>query len=72
MIRLGVIASMETRHFSFEAHGLDEEDARRSMLKLLEEHARQCGMPPHWHDQYETRFRDFVPGTGYRDGEIMA
>jgi len=68
---VGSIASLETRHWSFEAHGLDEAGAREAMKRLLDEHGRQCGLPKDWAEAYEVTVRDFAPGTGCRDGMVV-
>lgn len=68
---LGVIASLETRHWTFEAHGIDREQASAEMDRLLAEHARQCELAKDWAKDYEPSFRDFIPGTGRRDSEIV-
>lgn len=71
---LGWIAELETRHFHFEAHGLTEEEANEAMGRLLDAHARQCGLrSDRWQNLYEGSFttRHFMPGTGFRDGESL-
>jgi hypothetical protein len=68
---LGVIASLETTHWTFEAHGLDKEQARAELGRLLTEHGRQCELAANWAEGYEPSFHDFVPGTGRRDSEIV-
>lgn len=68
---LGVIASLDTRHWTFEAHGLDRGQAQAEMDRLLTEHGRQCGLPTDWAEEYEPSFHDFVPGTGRRDSEMV-
>lgn len=67
----GAIATLETRHWSFEAHGLNHADARQAMSRLLDEHGRQCSLPSDWSLEYEVSVRDFAPGTGCRDGMVM-
>lgn len=68
---IGSIAGLDTRNWTFEAHGLDEADARAAMNRLLAEHGRQCGLPKGWAEGYEVTVRDFAPGTGCRDGMVM-
>jgi hypothetical protein len=67
----GAIATLETRHWSFEAHGLDEAGAREAMSRLLAEHGRQCSLPSDWSKEYEVAVREFAPGTGCRDGMVV-
>jgi hypothetical protein len=69
-IPAGFILTLETRHFSFEAHGLTEAQAVDAMKRLLREHGRQCGLPADWSDDFQDDIKThkFAPGTGSRDG----
>lgn len=65
----GAIARVETRHFSFEAHGVDDAGARLAMARLLEEHGRQCSLADGWADDLDVTVTAFAPGAGMRDGD---
>ena len=65
---------LETDHFSFEAHGITEEQATEIMGHVLKKHGEQYRLPDNWSDPYlnwiETRL--FTPGVGFRDGEEIS
>lgn len=65
----GWIVTLETRHFSFEAHGSTEEEANEAMGRALARHAQQYRQPDDWWQEYEFATRRFQPGTVTRDGE---
>lgn len=70
----GFILTLETDHFSFEAHGETEEEAIEAMGRALNEHGRQYRLPRDWADPYLDGFktREFTPGAGFRDDERIS
>lgn len=67
----GYIATVETRHFSFEGHGTTKDSARASLAAALLIHGHQYGLPDHWAAGFEENIRPFMPGLGFRDGESL-
>jgi hypothetical protein len=67
----GYILTLDTDHFSFEAHGRTEEEANEAMGRTLDAHGKQYRLPADWSDPYLDGFetRLFLPGVGTRDGE---
>lgn len=65
----GFILTLETRHFSFEAHGETEEQAIEAMGLTLQVHGKQYHLPEDWADPFLNDFktREFMPGAGFRD-----
>lgn len=72
-IPVGFIARLDTRHFSFEAHGLTEEQANEAMGRTLTAHGTQCGLSADWWEEYADGFTTtpFLPGVGTRDGSPL-
>lgn len=68
----GYIVTLETRNFSFEAHGRTEEEANEAMGRTLTRHAAQYTLPADWWADYEFATRLFRPGTAFRDGEALS
>lgn len=70
---MGYIVTLDTRHFSFEAHGITETDANEAMGRTLAQHGRQYGLPDDWADEFLSGFetRPFLPGFGFRDGSAI-
>lgn len=68
-IPVGYILTLETRHFSFEAHGATEEDAIEAMGRTLQAHSKTYHLPDDWCKPYlgEFKTREFTPGAGFRD-----
>jgi hypothetical protein len=78
-----VIASMETRHFSFNAAGATEEDAKAAIVTAWAAHRSQyeqdfiveVGMPAADFEaldaEFEVTLQTMVLGQGYRDGEAI-
>lgn len=73
-IPVGYILTLETRHFSFEAHGITEEDAIEAIGRAMKVHARQYNLPEDWDTFYLDSFktRKFTPGAGFRGDEQIS
>jgi len=69
----GFIVTLETDHFSFEAHGETEEEANEAMGRALKSHGKLYNLRDDWADPWLGCFetREFVPGASYRDGERL-
>lgn len=68
-IPCGYITRLETRHFSFEAHGLTEAEAWQTLQRGLATHGRQCDLRDDWAAEYaeSITYRPFMPGVAFRD-----
>jgi hypothetical protein len=65
------IATLETRHFTFEAPGLNPDAARRALTRLLDRHEKDnaLGEGGYWYDPDDIETRELELGKGYRDRE---
>lgn len=74
MATSGYILTLETEHFSFEAHGATEEQAIEAMGRALSAHGISYRLPDDWADPYlgEFKTREFQPGAGFRDDERIS
>lgn len=62
-------ATLDTRHFAFEAYGATEDGARRAIDAALAAHADQYRLPsPGWFDDDDIHVYPVVIDAGYRDG----
>lgn len=76
-----VLATMETRHFSFKAAGATKEEADKGLLEAWKAHAdqakAQCSVQltaariKALDDKYGIRYQTMTLGQGYRDGESL-
>lgn len=66
------IVTLETKNFTFEAHGYTEEEANEAMGVALTEHQRQYGLEPDWWSDYDFATHRFEPGLAFRNGERLA
>lgn len=66
-------AHVETRHFSFEAFGYTEAQARAALGRGMIDHARQLGADADYLADLvaSAEVRHFTPGVAYRDGEAV-
>lgn len=66
----GYIVQLYTEHFTFEAHGVTEEEANEAMGRALKRHGEQYQLPVDWSDDYVGGFQTtpFRPGRATRDG----
>lgn len=66
------LASLETRHFSFEAYGYTEVEALYIMRQTWFKHRKQTEATDKWTDiEDDVQMREIIVGAGYRDGEIV-
>jgi hypothetical protein len=66
------IAKLETRHFSFEAVGINEDEAMELMEEAWKKHCREYKRPNNWDEfkgDVEASF--YEVGTALRDGDII-
>lgn len=67
-------ATLETKHFHFEAFGEDAAAAGNAMHRLTEKHCAeyQVSFKLFW-DEYRAglEVRDIYIGGGYRDGQLL-
>lgn len=65
------IATLDTRHFSFEAYGNNEDEAKAVLESALRKHAKQYSLQPEWPDAMidGCEVREVAVGLGYRDRE---
>lgn len=76
-----VLATMETRHFSFKAAGATKEEADKGLLDAWRAHAVQAKAQSSVQltavrikaldDQYGIRYETMTLGQGYRDGASL-
>lgn len=64
-------ATLDTRHFAFEAFGMTEEAARAAMKETLGAHAWQYRLEPGWYEPGEIACLPLIVGRGYRNGELV-
>lgn len=64
-------ATLETRHFSFEAHDVTEQAAREALAKGLARHGVQYQCEPNWFAPLlvDVECREITLGRAYRDRE---
>jgi hypothetical protein len=65
------IATLDTRHFSFEAYGLHPTAALVALKDTLDKHAEQYGLDVDWYAPDEIGLQVRLIGRGYRDGEPL-
>lgn len=67
------ILRLDTRHFSFEAHGSTEEQAIEALGQCLTKHGEQTGLAPDWWEEFAGDFQTtpFQPGAAWRDDHRM-
>lgn len=65
--------SFESRHFSFEAFGLDPLKPRAAFNAGIDEHARQTGAPADWVEEAKANAESavFELGACYRDRILL-
>jgi hypothetical protein len=66
------VITYETSHFSFEGHGLTEEQANEALGRALTAHGERLGLPSDWWEGDDFRTTAVIPGAGFRDGEMIA
>jgi hypothetical protein len=66
------IVTLETKNFSFEAHGYTEEEANEAMGVALNVHRDQYGLHDEWWSEYDFQTHRFEPGLCFRNGERLA
>lgn len=67
-------ASLETRHFSFEAFDVTADAARRSIFRAIRRHAKQANIPaaPMIADYCnDINVAEIRIGRAYRDGTVI-
>lgn len=67
-------ASLETRHYTFEAYGADREQAATALAATIAKHCAQRGVPGRdfWNSYGDSVVIDqYVLGCGYRDGMML-
>jgi hypothetical protein len=62
-------ASLETRHFSFDAYAFDHAAAWGALVQSLKRHGKQCSLPDNWFGGMldDSNVTEFKFGKGYRD-----
>jgi len=68
------IATVETRHFTFEGAGATSLDARMAVREAMYKHGRQYLLPDDWQDEFcadGIQVREYVAGECYRDREKL-
>lgn len=66
------VVTYETSHFSFEGHGLTEEQANEALGRALTAHGERLGLASDWWEGDDFRTTAVIPGAGFRDGEMIA
>lgn len=66
-------ASLETRHFTFEAYGYTEVEALYIMRQTWMKHSKEYKAAKHNWGEFEddVHVQEIIVGAGYRDGEIV-
>lgn len=65
-------ASLESRHFSFEAHARSQEQAIAALEAGLKIHADQVGIPGDWYKEGHDISTQLIEiGLPYRDGSVI-
>lgn len=63
-----ILATLETRHYSFTALGRDTAHARRVMEATWTQHCRDTGAEMTWAElEDDVNYLEISPGEGYRD-----
>jgi hypothetical protein len=60
-------ASYESRHFTFEAAGLTEEEARTNLEKGLLAHKQECSLTDDWYEPDDIQVFEMEVGQAYRE-----
>lgn len=64
-------ASLDTKHFSFEAYGLRKSDALMALGDGLRMHQEQYQLADGWFDMDGVEYREIELGAAYRDRERL-
>jgi hypothetical protein len=66
-------ARLETRHFSFEAYGTTDEEARNALIAALRKHGGQRQIALDWWEDFadSINYREIELGRAYRDRELL-
>lgn len=64
-------AEMVTDHFTFEAYGATEKEARAALMAACKIHSQQCGLAGGWQLAFDVDCRAFDVGQPYRDGAAL-
>lgn len=62
------IATLETRHFTFEGTGASEGEAVDVLKQGLRRHAEQVGISAAWFEPLDCNVRHYERGRAFRDG----
>lgn len=62
----------DSQNFSFEGHGISEEQANEALGRALTAHGERLGLPADWWEGDDFRTTAVIPGAGFRDGEMIA
>lgn len=65
-------ASLDSRHYTFEAYGESVIDAENALLDGLSKHAKQYSLASNWFEKTDIEVTGFYLGVGYRDRESIA
>lgn len=67
------VATVSTRHYSFEAYGTHRSDALAMLRKGLQTHAKQSLLPDTWVEETmaDAAVRGVTFGAAYRDRELL-
>ncbi len=66
------IATLETRHFTFDAPALTPNAAKSALIRLLDRHEKDnaLGEGGKWFEEDDIEIRELELGKGYRDGQV--
>lgn len=69
---IAYVVFYDTTHFSFEGHGVTEEQANEALGRALTAHGERLGLASDWWEGDDFRTVAVIPGAGFRDGEMIA
>lgn len=65
------LAWYDSRHFSFDAVGVDEKSAVQALIDGLNKHTIQYNCEPDWWDMEGIEVREMALGVCYRDKDTL-
>ena len=64
-------ATLDTRHFSFEAYGQNSAAARAALIEGLNRHAAMYQLPADWFYADDIEYAEIEIGRAYRDSKLI-